>query len=491
MPLSFTSKSLIFLAACCFLYSVPEAQALRVYPLGDSITHGSTAAGGYRSPLYEKLTALGYHVDMVGSTQEFADRILIDAGERHHDGHSGWTISQIDQKVVSWLSRFEPPDVILVHIGTNDFRGGVSNKRAIDQLDDLMTKLATTSPDSHLIVTNLMERAGSANRHIEADFNPFVEEKIAGQVALGRNVSFLDMRSAVPISDMPDKLHPNKTGLIKMADAYLGEILKVAGPPFQITDITVSKGDPGMAAAITWTSRPNRDYTIQVSEDQVAWRDLPYSVKSTGPTTTAQIGRTAGIRSQFVRVREGLPSQDLMVETTVQWMVPTDNSLETLWTNPTLPDGANFTTGLGLGVGFETNPGSFDPLIETGVLEPMLQVNASIYLRYEFALPSNQVQRSIAFSMRYDDGFVAYLNGTPIASRNAPEEITWNSAATGSHRDSEAIVFESIEIENALDLLRPGQTNVLAIHGLNTLAGGSDFLMMPSLTTSFEGGNPE
>ena len=37
----------------------------------------------------------------------------------------------------------------------------------------------------------------------------------------GRRVSFLDMRSAVPIGDMPDNLHPNQTGYDKMAAAWL------------------------------------------------------------------------------------------------------------------------------------------------------------------------------------------------------------------------------------------------------------------------------
>ena len=72
---------------------------LIVYPVGDSITWGTTAPGGYRSPLYQKLTAAGYDVDMVGSVKTLADRVLIDAGEENHDGHSGWKILQIDQQI--------------------------------------------------------------------------------------------------------------------------------------------------------------------------------------------------------------------------------------------------------------------------------------------------------------------------------------------------------------------------------------------------------
>jgi len=109
----------------------PAASAkLIVYPVGDSITWGTTAAGGYRSPLYQKLTASGYEVDMVGSVKDFADRVLREAGEEHHDGHSGWRILQIDQQIEGWLQLFEAPDVILIHIGTNDFGNGASNTGA-------------------------------------------------------------------------------------------------------------------------------------------------------------------------------------------------------------------------------------------------------------------------------------------------------------------------------------------------------------------------
>src|SRR6185503_15255025 len=40
---------------------------LRVLPLGDSITFGAGAGGGYRAPLYQLLTNAGYSVDFIGT----------------------------------------------------------------------------------------------------------------------------------------------------------------------------------------------------------------------------------------------------------------------------------------------------------------------------------------------------------------------------------------------------------------------------------------
>jgi hypothetical protein len=82
--------------------------------------------------------------------------------------------------------------------------------------------------------------------------------------------------------------------------------------------------------------------------------------------------------------------------------------------------------------------------------------------------------------MKYDDGFVAYLNGNLIASENSPASLVWNSDATGGHPDTEAINFVTFEVSAHVGKLVEG-TNILAIHGLNDGIGSSDFLISPEL----------
>ena len=43
------------------------AAAVKIMPLGDSITHGFTNANSYRRVLWKMLTNAGYSVDFVGS----------------------------------------------------------------------------------------------------------------------------------------------------------------------------------------------------------------------------------------------------------------------------------------------------------------------------------------------------------------------------------------------------------------------------------------
>jgi hypothetical protein len=188
--------------------------------------------------------------------------------------------------------------------------------------------------------------------------------------------------------------------------------------------------------------------------------------------------------------RSGGGSEDLLAQATLRWLVPTDESLEATWNLPTVPEAAGFIDGTGTGVGFEASPGSFAPFIDTHVIDAMRSVNASIYIRHTFTIPATRSHNSLQLSMQYDDGFVAYLNGVEIASRNAPEEVAWNSIATASHPDAEAEVFEEIDVSDFVGLLRPGEENVLAIQGMNRTAGGSDFLIVPQLTAQFEGDGP-
>ena len=62
----------------------------------------------------------------------------------------------------------------------------------------------------------------------------------------------------------------------------------------------------------------------------------------------------------------------------------------------------------------------------------MRGVRGSAYVRIPFTVAGAGGLESLSLSMRYNDGFVAYLNGVEFARRNAPASPAWNSVATGS-----------------------------------------------------------
>lgn len=138
------------------------------------------------------------------------------------------------------------------------------------------------------------------------------------------------------------------------------------------------------------------------------------------------------------------------------------------------------------GVGYDENP-DYAPYFGVDVESAMNNNHESCYIRIPFAIDGSVSLASIValkLRMRYDDGFVAYLNGVKIAEANAPAAPAWDSGATGSHSDSAAVVYEEFSADAALGALVSG-TNVLAIHGLNRGTGSSDFLIQPTLAATF------
>jgi hypothetical protein len=166
-----------------------------------------------------------------------------------------------------------------------------------------------------------------------------------------------------------------------------------------------------------------------------------------------------------------------------KYLVP-DAGTSTTWYSTGFDD-SSWSSGVG-GIGFDNGP-FYSSYIDTDVQSQMLNVNASVYLRYSFPILNPADVSALQFRIRYDDGFALYLNGTALPAavghRNAPATLTYNSGATQSHPDFAAIVYEDIDLSAYQDLLVAGD-NVLAIHALNNGASNGDFLISPLLATS-------
>jgi hypothetical protein len=123
-------------------------------------------------------------------------------------------------------------------------------------------------------------------------------------------------------------------------------------------------------------------------------------------------------------------------------------------------------------------PPNYLSLINTNTQAAMLNNNASALIRTRFTIENPADYDILRLRMKYDDGFVAYMNGTEVARRNAPGAVTWNSAASAEHTEPASFTYEDINIP--LSTLVAG-VNVLAIQGLNLSPGDEDFLIYPEL----------
>jgi lysophospholipase L1-like esterase len=216
------APSAVVLAAPLADQSTVEVQAdpVRVMPLGDSITQGG-AIGGYRLDLGAKLKAAGRTVDFVGSMADGPASMP----DRNHEGHPGWTIAQIDANVVNWLRTYTPR-TILLHIGTNDMYGS-DPAGAPRRLSALVDKITGQVPGAEVFVSTIIpiRFADATVRNYNAAIVPMLRAKAAA----GKRVHVVDMYPAVPVSDLPDGIHPNAAGYSKMATVWFNALRSVPG----------------------------------------------------------------------------------------------------------------------------------------------------------------------------------------------------------------------------------------------------------------------
>ena len=162
-----------------------------------------------------------------------------------------------------------------------------------------------------------------------------------------------------------------------------------------------------------------------------------------------------------------------------------DALIGSTWTGVDFVEGAageSAWTGGAAGVGFD-NGDLYDPLIGIDVGAEMYTLQTSVYVRIPFTYDAGADFDNLLLRMKYDDGFVAYINGVEVARRLAPvppDPLAWNSAASGQHADAAAVVYEDIDV-SAFEVLLEDGGNVLAIHGLNRTLDSTDLLIAPEL----------
>lgn len=171
--------------------------------------------------------------------------------------------------------------------------------------------------------------------------------------------------------------------------------------------------------------------------------------------------------------------------------VPTDatdySTNFTDWkTSLTNPTGTSWQAGH-TGVGFDSDTASYGTLISNsgGDLSARMKNLARIAcLRIPFNVTNPATVVSIRLRMKYDDGFIAWVNGVQIAADAAPASPQWNSLATVNRNETLNNDWTDFTIPASALNLQAG-TNILAIQGFNITASSSDFLLLPVLEVNY------
>ena len=184
-------------------------EALRVLPLGDSITKGtgSPTRSSYRMALAERLLRGGLEIDYVGSQSNGA------GGDTEHEGHGGWTIDELSAELDDWLVASRP-DVVLVHAGTNNITQGDGPYTTARKLSGLLDQIRAARPEAHIFVAQIISSRVPRELAQDRIYNRLIPRLVAG-----RNdplITVVDQSSVAGI-DLHDLRHPNDFGYAKMA----------------------------------------------------------------------------------------------------------------------------------------------------------------------------------------------------------------------------------------------------------------------------------
>ena len=233
----------------------------RIMPLGNSITQGAASGEtrpnfqeSYRLDLWDQLVNAGYDVNFVGSLNAGSSNPDFDPD---HEGHPGWSDDEIvngrpgepgEGKLADWLDAFQP-DIVLLHIGTNDL------DPSSDEVEAILDEIDAFSPDVWVVLALIINRACCEDPlpcpecQETMDFNDNIEDMALdrinnpGNPAYPDNIIIVDMEAGAnidyrvePAGDMWDDLHPYQFGLgyDKMADVWfdaLEQILPDPDPP--------------------------------------------------------------------------------------------------------------------------------------------------------------------------------------------------------------------------------------------------------------------
>lgn len=133
----------------------------------------------------------------------------------------GWSIEDATRDLQKSLTQWQP-DVVLLHIGTNNMVGRKELDKLPRKMQHIMEMVAATCPDAVLVVAQITPIA-FRNDEVK-EFNRGVERIVEERAAAGKRVLSVDMYEAFEYPGHPDYLldvaHPNENGYEVMAKVW-------------------------------------------------------------------------------------------------------------------------------------------------------------------------------------------------------------------------------------------------------------------------------
>jgi hypothetical protein len=198
---------------------------VNILPLGDSITENAPTKS-YRYYLWFTLKSNRYDVNFVGSkkTQVYENF------DHDHEGRSGWRADEIAVGLPSWLKTYTP-DVVLLHIGHNDFFQNESVENVVFDIENIINILQSNNRNVTILLAQIIPAKGSPTLKRQ-ELNALIPGIAREKTTSTSKIYPVDHWTGYdPDAFNYDNHHPNELGNEKIADNWFAT-LKIAMTKF-------------------------------------------------------------------------------------------------------------------------------------------------------------------------------------------------------------------------------------------------------------------
>lgn len=191
----------------------------RIMPLGDSITHAFNNTPSYRYYLWHRLLDAGFNVDFVGSDDEAVNGSPTELDfDQNHEGHTGKRADEIAAMAHGWAVQANP-EIVLLHIGTNDLIAGQSVSSTLSEIEDIIEELREAVPNVTILLAQILPLN---NKQSEVDdLNDGIAALAQSLTTSESPIVVVDQNSEFTVNnDLSDGIHPTSAAESKMADNW-------------------------------------------------------------------------------------------------------------------------------------------------------------------------------------------------------------------------------------------------------------------------------
>lgn len=225
---------------------------IKIMPFGDSITASKDNFSSYRCYLDHALHAAGIPFIFAGTQTANWSGTNPPCGDpasdfdHHHEGHSGamawdylhpdnwhgtvFTLDNILSQNIAGTSIPNVPDMVLMHLGTNDLGHGHATSQIQADLGAVIDRFRASSPKVVVMLAQITPldpgRVGAWGSNVPA-LNAVIPGIAAGKSTADSPVLVVDQFTGFDaMQDTMDGAHPNASGNQKLAEHWMAAIWK-------------------------------------------------------------------------------------------------------------------------------------------------------------------------------------------------------------------------------------------------------------------------